>query len=104
MRVIPINSKLFLGGCYPRGKETLPEEVKFLAGAALVIFAPALLYCAVIGQFWPLWLMACDAALGCVLGLVLFGKSSDGFPSCVPRTSIAKSQRAADAGEVRQVA
>lgn len=69
---------------YSQSNGIAPDEVNFIAGAALTLFVPTLLFCLVINQLWPLYVMACDEALGVVLGFVMFRKPSGGF---LPRAS-----------------
>jgi hypothetical protein len=88
MSVISIRRGQFLGDYFSRGSEIVPEGVPFLAGAAFTFLVPTLLYCAVIEQLWPLYLMACNGVVGTTLGFVLFKKPSAGFPSVVPMSRI----------------
>lgn len=64
---------------YPEGNESQYELVEFCAGVALTLLTPTLLFCIVIGQLWPLWVMICNEALGAVAGFVVFKKASVGF-------------------------
>ena len=84
MSVTSIRSKTVLGDHYSRRNNNVFEEITYLAGAVLALLAPTVLYCAVIGQFWPLYFMACNEALGTMLGLVMFKKSSNGSLTCIP--------------------
>lgn len=82
----------------------MPEEVTFLAGAALTLLAPTIVYCAVVGQLWPLFLMGCNGGLGAVLGLAMFRKSPRGFTSCVPATRIPPVPSGANSGRLKEAA
>lgn len=85
--------------------ESERELVEFCAGAVLTLLMPTLLYCAVIGQLWPLWVMACNDALGVAMGLVMLKRmSSEGLPSCVPVTRTQKVIRGAGAAEQKKAA
>jgi hypothetical protein len=84
MKVVPIRSKLLFGNFYPRAHELTSEGMKFLAGVALTFWAPTLLFCYVIGQFLPFYLMSCNQALGVLLGILMYNKPSNGILSCVP--------------------
>jgi hypothetical protein len=90
MGVISIGSKVFLGGRYLQDEDQalVPEWVKIFGWVMLTLFMPTLIFCAVSGQLLPLYLMACNEALGAVLGVFMFIRSSDGFLSCVPATRI----------------
>src|SRR5437764_13187592 len=81
MSVISMRSKTCLGEFrFPESDETASERTEFFAGAVLTIAAPTLLFCMVIGQTWPLYLMACNGGVGVVLGLLMFRKMSDESP------------------------
>jgi hypothetical protein len=67
-----------------RGNEIMSDAVKFCAGAVFTLLLPALLFCVVINQLWPLYLMACDEAVGVALGFVMFRRSSGRLLSRVP--------------------
>lgn len=86
MRVIPIRSRMLFKDFSPRAQETVPEGARFFAGAALTFWAPTLMYCYVIGQALPFYLMVCNEALGVLCGLFLYKKTRGGIPSCVPVT------------------
>lgn len=86
MRVIPIRSRMLFKDFSPRAQETVPEGARFLAGAALTFWAPTLMFCYVIGQALPFYLVVCNEALGVLCGLFLFKRSSSAIPSCVPVT------------------
>jgi hypothetical protein len=88
MGVVSIRRKFILGDYYSQDNESVSDDVKFFAGAVLTLLAPILIYCAVIGQLWPLYLMAIDETLGVILGVVMFKRSSNNFLSCVPATYI----------------
>ncbi len=78
--------------------------MKFFAGAALTLLAPTLLYCAASNQLSPLYLMACNDALGALLGFVLFKRSSVGFLSCVPITRVPNVPSGASTVRLRKAA
>jgi hypothetical protein len=81
------------------------ELGEFCAGAALTLLVPTLLFCAVIGQLWPLWVMACNHALGVTMGFVMLKRmSAEGFPSCVPVTRTRKVPRDVSAAELKKAA
>lgn len=86
MKVAPFRRKEFLGEYSSPGEETVPEGAKFLAGAALTLIVPTLLFCAVSGQLLPLYLMAANEALGVAWGFMLFKKSPVGFLTSIPLT------------------
>jgi hypothetical protein len=88
-----------------RDDESGRELGEFYAGAALTLLVPTLLYCAVIDQLWPLWVIVCNDALGVTMGFMMFKKMSDeGFPSCVPVTRIRKIPHGAGAAELKKAA
>src|SRR5256885_12715964 len=90
MRVVSIRKKMFLSGRYSgsESRALIPDGMKFFGGVTLTLLMPTLLYCAVSGQLLPLYLIACNGALGAVLGVVMFMRSSACFLSCVPRTCV----------------
>jgi len=104
MSVVSIKKKMVLGDYYSQDNEIVSEGMKFFAGAALTLLAPTLLFCAVIGQLWPLYLMACDEALGAILGFVMFKKSSDNFLSCIPVNYIPHVPRGASIVRLKKAA
>jgi hypothetical protein len=60
------------------------DELTFMSGVALTLFAPAILCVVVVGQLWPLFVMGCNEGLGLILGLAMFKKPSEGFLACIP--------------------
>lgn len=86
MKIVSIRSRMLFGEFYPRAGEMVSEGVKFVACAALTLCAPTLMFCYVAGQFLPLYLMACNVALGVLWGIAMFKQPSDGCVSCVPVT------------------
>lgn len=84
LRVVSIQSKKFLGG-YHQSYETLPEGLVFFAGVVLTFLMPALLFCYMVGQSLPFYLMICDYVLGSSLGVIMFRRSSGSFASLVPK-------------------
>jgi hypothetical protein len=83
-RVVSIQSKKFLGE-YQHSYETLPEGLVFFAGVILTFLVPALLFCYVVGQSLPFYLMICDHVLGSLLGVLMFRRSSGSCASFVPK-------------------
>jgi hypothetical protein len=79
---------MFLSDYYSQSNEIVPEALKFLGGVALTFLMPTLFYCAVSGQLWPLYLMACNEMSGAIAGYLLFKNSSDDFVSCFPVTRV----------------
>lgn len=88
MKVVSIQRKSVLGPYYSPSNELVPEGVTVLAGMALTLLAPTIIYCAVVGRLWPLYIMGCNEGLGAALGLVMYKKSSDGFSACIPSARI----------------
>ena len=70
--------------------EIMNEGAKGLAGAALAVWMPTLVYSVASNQFALLYLVACSEALGAIWGWMMFKKSSKGLLSCVPVTRVAK--------------
>lgn len=95
MKVVSIRKKQFLDDYCAQRDDIIAEDVKFLAGAALTLLVPTVLYCTVSGLWLSLYLMACNVALGLGLGIVMFKKSSTGFLSCVPITFTRNVQKGA---------
>lgn len=88
MRVVAIDSRMpvkFLGLL---AHTKLSDEVRFFAGAACTFWAPALLYCFVIGHLLPFYLMVCSEILGVTLGALMYQKGSGRYLSCVPVTEV----------------
>jgi hypothetical protein len=94
MSVITVRRRHYLSD-YSQGKGCMSEGAQFMAGAGLTLLGPTLLYCAAIGQLWPLYLMAVNEILGVVLGVLVFKKSSEIFLSCVPVTCVPNIPRGA---------
>ncbi len=88
MKVVPIKRNVTPGRLGAPGAEVVPQWMTFILGAMLTLVMPSILYCAVIGQLWPLCVMACNEALGAALGLLLFKRSNGRFASCVPETCL----------------
>ena len=85
MKVESIRSRMMFKDYDPRAQEKVPEGVKFLAGAALNLWVPTLMYCYVISQILPFYFMVFIEALGVLLGVLMYQKSADEVaPSCVP--------------------
>ena len=103
MNVVPIRSKEFLGEYSSRDKETVPEGAMFLAGAAVTFLAPTLLFCAVIGQLLPLYMIAANEAFGAALGFAMFNRPSKNL-SLNPIDPIPKAARGASAIQRRKAA
>ncbi len=84
-KVESINSRKLFGQLYPRAQaKAVPEGAGFFCGAALTLWAPTLLYCYVIGQAAPFYLIASSQVLGALVGLLKFKRSSGGLTRCVP--------------------
>jgi hypothetical protein len=85
MKVVAIRSRMLFGEFYPRAESLVSEGAAFVACAVFALCAPALLFCYVIGQLLPFYLMACNGALGVLWGVYRFKQpSADGFVACVP--------------------
>ena len=80
------------------------EDVTFFAEAVLVLIVPALLLCLVLGQFWPLLLVAGSQTLGGALGVVRFKNSFDAVQSCVPEGKKLNASRGANSVDWRKAA
>lgn len=99
-----IDNEEISGNGYLQDEESLFELVGFYAGVVLTLLMPTLLYCYVIKQLWPLWVMVSIEALGAILGFVLFKLPPDDFPSCVPVTRVRKALPHAHASELKKAA
>lgn len=88
MKVESIDSRMPIKFCGPRAQEKLPEGVKLLAGVALTLWTPSLFYCLVTGQILPLYVVACNQALGVLLGVWMYERQPRGLASCVPANRI----------------
>jgi hypothetical protein len=102
MNVVSIQRKqrkIFLSDYSSSGKKGLVKELTFLAGAALTLLLPTLVFCIAIGQFLPFYFIALNQAAGIALGIVLSKKSPKYFLSCIPnappRARIVKPKKAA---------
>jgi hypothetical protein len=104
MKIAQFRRKEFLGAYSSPSEETVPEGAKFLAGAALTLIAPTLLFCAVSGQLLPLYLMATNEALGVAWGVLMFKKSFVGFLTSIPLTRNPKAARDKSATEKKKAA
>lgn len=104
MSVISMRRRTVPGEHYTRGNEVIPDELTFLAGAAFTLLAPTIVYSAVIEQLWPLYVMGCNEAMGVMLGLAMFKKSSSGFLSCVPVTRVPPVPNGVDPARLREAA
>lgn len=88
MAVVNFRRKLILGDSYLQSDEIVSDTSKFLLGAAVTLLGPTILYCIVIGELWPLYLIACNDALGVILGVAMFKKSPEPFVACVPQSQV----------------
>jgi hypothetical protein len=104
MKVESIDSKMPFKFCGPRTPERVPEGVKFFSAAALTFWVPILLYCVVIGQAQPLFVMVSNEALGVLIGVLLYKRQPGDTLSCVPKHSNADALRDADDREYRKAA
>lgn len=104
MRVIPFDSKLPVKFRGPRAQGKVPEGMQLLAGVALIFWGPPLLYSAIIGHPLPFFVMACNEALGVLLGILLYRKHSVEQLSCVPAGYVPEVPRAARAYKKRDAA
>ena len=84
MRVVSIQSKMFLGDYVSQRKESVPEWMKFAAGAVTTFILPPLFYYLVSGDLMPFYLTIGNMELGALLGFMLYKNSSTPFISCVP--------------------
>jgi hypothetical protein len=71
-------------GFIPRALELVPEGIKFFALVALTCWIPTIAFCLVINQSAVSYGMACHQALGGLLGVLIYKKSSNHFLSCIP--------------------
>lgn len=104
MSVIPMRRRTTPVVIIARGNKVIPDGVMFLAGAALTLLAPTVVFCAVLGQFWPLYVMCCNEALGAALGLAMFKNSPADFLSCIPATLIPPAPSGANSGRLKKAA
>lgn len=104
MKVESINSRKLFGDYYPRANKTVPEGMEIFAGIALTLWAPTLLACYVIGQALPAYVMFCDEALGVLLGVIMYKRSSSGFLSCVPVSRVPDVPSDTHQSEMKKVA
>lgn len=88
MKVESIDSRMPFKFMRPRSEGKLPEGLTFLAGAALVLFGPTLIYCLVIGEALPFYWMAATQSLGVLLGLWMYTHKPAALPPCVPATRV----------------
>ena len=77
-----------------RAGERLPDGVKFGARLGLAYGTPTLLFCLVINQALPVYVIVCHLAVGVLGGLWLYRRRPDGFPSDGPDEPAAKARRA----------
>ena len=104
MKIVQIRSRMLFGGFYPRGAEGVPEGLKFAAGVALTQYAPALLFCYVVGHYMPLYLVACVGAVSTLIGLWMSSKPS-GLPvSCFPAVNVSGTPGVAHARRTQDAA
>jgi len=86
--VVPIGRKqIFSEQCKPP-RQNVFETLKFSLGVLLTFWAPALLYCYVIGQGLPFYLTFFEHVLGALLGILMFKKSPDSFSSSLPKNLV----------------
>ncbi|HEV7890143.1 MAG TPA: hypothetical protein VGP08_05870 [Pyrinomonadaceae bacterium] len=85
MKVILIRRKNNFVG-YSRGNGGTHDGAQFIALAGITLLGPTLLYCAAVGQLWPLYLIAANETLGVALGVLMFKRSPESYHSCVPVT------------------
>lgn len=91
MKIFPHNRSRFPMRIRQRKNITF-EDVEFFLTAELTLLGPSLLFCIVIGQPSPLYLMAAIQLMGVVLGTVFLNNPLDRFVSCVPLTSSRKAR------------
>lgn len=104
MSVVSIDSKMPLKFRGPRAYKRAPEGMKFIAGAVLVHWGPALMYCSVIGDALPFYLMACNHALGVALGILRYARQPGERLSCVPLDLIPNAPESPQSYEVKKAA
>lgn len=102
MNVTSIRSRRAPGGEGAARAVAVPGGLRFLGGAALLLLLPTLLFCVVVGEWWPLLLMAFNDALGLVLGLALYAGTTARPPACVPETRLERVSE--DTGRVKKAA
>jgi hypothetical protein len=83
-KIESIDSRMPFKFCRLRAQERVPEGLKFLTGAVLTLWVPTLIFCWVTGQAMPFYLMVCTEVLGVSIGILMYKKRPDTFPSCVP--------------------
>ena len=81
MKIVSLRSRMLFGAFYPRAEKAVPEGVRFAVGAALAYCGPVLLFCQVIDQFLPLYIIICNGILGVLLGVSMFNHPPDDFTS-----------------------
>jgi hypothetical protein len=67
-----------------RVRDEVREGMKFLGGVAITSWAPTLMFCYVVGQALPGYLIASSQALGVVLGFLMHKNPPNSILSCVP--------------------
>jgi hypothetical protein len=87
MKVESIDSRMPFKFCRPRTGET-SEGIKLLARVVLSTWGPTFLYCSVIGQGLPFYLIASTQALGVLFGVWMYKMRSGSILSCVPISRI----------------
>jgi hypothetical protein len=83
MSVVPIRKKTPL-----QFLETKAElsSLNFLISAALLLFMPVVLFCVVIEQIWPFWLIVLNCLVGIPIGFLMFKRSYANATNCISLT------------------
>jgi hypothetical protein len=61
------------------------EEVGLLTIASIILIAPCVALCLVMGQIWPLYLVSGSQTIGAIIGAINYGSDNESIDSCVPR-------------------
>lgn len=104
MKVVSIRSRMLFGEFYPRAEGKVPEGAKFVVGAGLTVCGPVLLFCYVVGQLLPFYLMMCNMVLGILWGISMFEQPQDAAASCVPMSTTPEAPSNSHTRPVREVA
>jgi hypothetical protein len=104
MSVISIRKRQFLGDYIAQRADIVPEGIGFITRAALSIYGPTILYCVVISQLMPLYLMTGVVTLGSMIGLAMFRRSAEGFRLRIPATVIMRVPSGTRTGELKKAA
>lgn len=104
MKIESIDSKMPVKFCRLLIPKRVPEGLMFLSAAALFLWGPILLHCAITAQAEPLYVVAGTQALGALIGTLMYTRQSSACLSCVPENRIRDILRGAEAREDRKAA